>query len=198
MESAQPFVDYYDILQVNPACDETMLEKAYRHLAQMYHPDHSETADVAKFQAVTEAYSVLRDATKRSKYDERYRTEGKGTIHSFPIGEDIRIDEKDAVADAEIHEKILFFLYKRRREHPEDPGVLTYHVQGLTKCSDESFEFHIWYLKSKGFLKITEQSELAITIDGVDHVIAMSKSKEEQKLLTKDEGGVQHRRRAGD
>lgn len=83
--------------------------------------------------------------------------------------------------------RFCFFLYKRRREHPEDPGVLSYHVQGLTKCSDESFEFHTWYLKSKGYLEITQQSELAITIEGVDHVIAMSRSREERKLLTKDD-----------
>lgn len=197
MESAQPFVDYYDILQVNPSCDASMLEKAYRHFAQKYHPDHVETADVDKFQEVTEAYAVLRNAEKRAEYDKEYKRLGKGTVHSFPLNEDIRIDEKDAVADAEIHEKILFFLYKRRREHPEQPGVLSYHVQGLVRCSDESFEFHIWYLKSKGFLEITEQSELAITIEGVDHVIAMSRAVEERKLLT-TEKAAQPMRRAGD
>ena len=197
MESTQPFVDYYEVLQVRPTCDATILEKAYRHLAQMYHPDHAETADVGKFQSVTEAYAVLRDPNKRAEYDQEYRRLGKGTVHSFPVNEDIWIDEKDAVADAEIHEKILFFLYKRRREHPEDPGVLSYHVQGLTKCSDESFEFHTWYLKSKGYLEITQQSELAITIEGVDHVSAMSRSREERKLLTKDDE-FHPKRRAGD
>ena len=65
------------------------------------------------------------------------------------------------------------------------------------KCSDESFEFHVWYLKSKGYLEITEQSELAITIDGVDHVIAMSRTIEERKLLTKEQA-AQPMRRAGD
>ena len=197
MEDTQPFVDFYEVLQVTPACDAKRLEKAYRHFAHMYHPDHPETADVDKFQAVTEAYAVLRNASKRAEYDQEYRRLGKGTIHSIPLSEDIRIDEKDAVADAEIHEKILFFLYKRRREHPDDPGVLNYHVQALVKCSDESFDFHIWYLKSKGYLAITEQSGLAITIDCVDHVIAMSRAVEERKLLTK-ENVTQAMRRAGD
>lgn len=119
-------------------------------------------------------------------------------MHSFPMNEDIRVDENDAVADAEIHERILFFLYRRRREHSEDPGVLSYHVQALVKCSDESFDFHIWYLKSKGYLAITEQSGLAITIEGVDHVIAMSRTREERKLLTKGEKVSHAMRRAGD
>ena len=197
MESTQPFVDYYEVLQVTPTCDATMLEKAYRHFAQVYHPDHAETADVEKFQSVTEAYAVLRDPSKRAEYDREYSKSGRNTVYTFPINEDVRIDEKDAIADAEIHEKILFSLYKRRREHPEQPGVLSYHVQSLVKCSDESFEFHVWYLKSKGFLEITEQSELAITIEGVDHVIAMSRTREERKLLTKDRE-PHPKRRAGD
>jgi len=197
MERAEPFVDFYEVLQVTPTCDAAMLEKAYRHFAQMYHPDHAETSDVDKFQEVTEAYSVLRDPSKRAEYDQEYKAKGLGTIHSIPINEDIRIDEKDAVADAEIHEKILFFLYKRRREHPEEPGVLAYHVQGLTKCSDESFDFHTWYLKSKDYLEVTEQGMLAITIEGVDHVIAMSRAVEERKLLTQ-EHSEHPRRRAGD
>ena len=197
MEGVEPFVDYYAVLQVTHTCDAPMLEKAYRHFAQMYHPDHAETSDVDKFQAVTEAYAVLRDANKRAEYDQEYRRLGKGTVHTFPVDEGARIDEKDAVADAEVHEKMLFFLYRRRREYPDEPGVLAYHVQGLTKCSDESFDFHTWYLKSKGFLEVTEQGTLAITIEGVDHVIAMSRAVEERKLLTKEQA-EQPMRRAGD
>ena len=54
----------------------------------------------------------------------------------------------------------------------------------LLDCSEESFEFHVWYLKAKGFIEITEDAALAITIDGVDHVISTSRSKEAAKLLT--------------
>ena len=45
MENGHDFVDYYDLLQVNPDCDARILELAYRHFAKMYHPDHPETAD---------------------------------------------------------------------------------------------------------------------------------------------------------
>lgn len=197
MESAEPFVDYYDLLQVSPGCDAKMLEKAYRHFAQKYHPDHPETADVEKFQEIIEAYNVLRDPETRAKYNERYKRERLNGFAFVPQDEDIRIDAKSAVEDAETHEKILYYLYKRRREHAEDPGVVGYFIEKLIDCSHENYQFHIWYLKSKGFISVTEHGTLEITIEGVDHVISMSRETEERKLLTQ-ERGEQPMRRAGD
>ena len=183
MENGQDFVDYYALLQVDATCDAVMLEKAYRHFAQMYHPDHAETADVEKFQAIIAAYKVLRDPDQRAQYNREYKARRKTNFFEFAKNEDIRIDEQSAINDAEAHQTILFFLYKRRREHADDPGITGYFVQQLLNCSDESFEFHTWYLKSKGFIDITEEGKLAITIDGVDHVISTSRRHEAEKLL---------------
>lgn len=184
MQSGQDFVDFYSLLQVRSTCDAAMLEKAYRHLAQQYHPDHSETADVEKFQSVIEAYKTLRDPDKRREYDAIYRQRRKDNFFEFAKNEEIQIDHTSAIEDAEAHQKILFTLYKRRREDAEEPGVMRYHLQSLLGCSDESFGFHLWYLKSKGFIQIMQDSSLAITIEGVDHVILTSRSTEAAKLLT--------------
>lgn len=197
MESAEPFVDYYNVLEVSPSCGAKMLEKAYRHFAQKYHPDHPETADVEKFQAVIEAYNVLRDPEKRAHYDAGYKSDSAQAFHFISQDQDIHVDEKSAIHDAEIHEKILYYLYKRRREHAEDPGVIGYFIEKLIDCSHENYEFHIWYLKSKGFINVTEHGTLEITIEGVDHVISMSRAIEERKLLPQVQG--EHlKRRAGD
>ena len=72
MAGAQPFVDYYDILQVSPNCDAAILESAYRHLAKVYHPDHTGTSDTSKFNSVIEAYKALRNPDRRAKYDRLY------------------------------------------------------------------------------------------------------------------------------
>ena len=53
----------------------------------------------------------------------------------------------------------------------------------MLKCSDERFDFHKWYLKEKGFISITEHGTLAITVQGIDHVIAMSRTTTAEKLL---------------
>ena len=45
MEEDEEFVDIYALLQVDPSCERSIIEKAYRHFAQLYHPDHTETAE---------------------------------------------------------------------------------------------------------------------------------------------------------
>ena len=183
MTEDQPFVDYYHILQVSPNCDAKILETAYRHLAKTYHPDHPETADVDKFNAVVQAYRVLRNPQDRQKFDLRYREYVMVEELDTSPGTPLFADDSEALTDAEAHEKILLTLYKKRRENAQNPGVMAYYIQEYLKCSDAIFEFHIWYLKSKGYIVRTEQGTLAITVEGVDHVISMSRSSAAAQLL---------------
>ncbi len=182
MEESSEFVDYYALLQVNPNCDGIMLEKAYRHFAHMYHPDHPDTADVGKFQEILGAYRLLREPVARAKYDESYKAQNGGNFEPANSFSDIRIDAQDALVDAEMHEKMLYHLYRQRRHQPEDAGVMVYRLQRMLGCSDDNFDFHTWYLKSKGLIAMTESGTIAITIEGVDHVISMSRAAEEKRL----------------
>jgi molecular chaperone DnaJ len=63
--------DYYEVLGVGRAADETEIKKAFRRLARELHPD-TNTADPRaeeKFQEAAEAYEVLSDADRRRQYD---------------------------------------------------------------------------------------------------------------------------------
>src|SRR3954452_3346609 len=63
--------DYYEILGVGRDADEGALKSAYRKLALMHHPDRNpNNPDAAdKFREASEAYAVLCDPEKRSRYD---------------------------------------------------------------------------------------------------------------------------------
>lgn len=61
--------NYYDILGVNKGASKDEIKKAFYKLAHKYHPDKKE-GDEKKFKQVNEAYQVLSDDAKRSKYDQ--------------------------------------------------------------------------------------------------------------------------------
>lgn len=62
--------DYYEILGVPRNASKDDVKKAFRKLAREYHPDVSKHTDAeAKFKEINEAYEVLSDEDKRSRYD---------------------------------------------------------------------------------------------------------------------------------
>lgn len=61
--------DYYEILGVNKSASKDEIKKAFYKLAHKYHPDKKE-GNESKFKEVNEAYQVLSDDGKRSKYDQ--------------------------------------------------------------------------------------------------------------------------------
>ena len=185
MSESEQFADFYGILRVIPTCDPRALETAYHALAKQYHPHHAETADVAKLTEVIDAYKVLRDPDSRARYDLAY---SRATGFDFSATGDTLGEARAALSDAEAHARILLYLYRKRREAARDAGVGQFIVHEMLGCSDELFDFHLWYLREKGFVQTTEQGTLAITIEGVDHVIATSRTVLKEKLMIAQSG----------
>ena len=63
--------DCYQILGVDRFATADNIKKVYRTLAMRYHPDRNPQNEAAeeKFKLVTAAYEVLKDESKRSRYD---------------------------------------------------------------------------------------------------------------------------------
>jgi curved DNA-binding protein CbpA len=70
-------MDYYEVLQIDPAATFDEIHKAYRSLALLYHPDRNSAPGAASvMSSINEAYAVLSEPSKRQLYDQqRSRTQ---------------------------------------------------------------------------------------------------------------------------
>jgi len=60
--------DYYEVLGVAKSASADEIKKAFRRLAIEHHPDRG--GDETKFKEINEAYEVLKDESKRKRYDQ--------------------------------------------------------------------------------------------------------------------------------
>jgi molecular chaperone DnaJ len=62
--------DYYEVLGVERTADKEALKRAFRKLAQKYHPDVNKSPEAETvFKEINEAYQVLSDDQRRAAYD---------------------------------------------------------------------------------------------------------------------------------
>lgn len=65
------YKDYYKVMGVARDVSQEEIKRVYRKLARKYHPDVSKEPNAEnKFKELGEAYEVLKDPKKRSKYDQ--------------------------------------------------------------------------------------------------------------------------------
>jgi len=81
--------DFYKELGVTKTATSAEIKKAYRKLARDLHPDKNPGNKRAeeKFKAVSEAYDVLSDDTKRKEYDEARNLMSSGAFRGFGGGQ---------------------------------------------------------------------------------------------------------------
>jgi hypothetical protein len=164
--SANEFVDYYELLQLSPNADSDTIERIFRHLAKKYHPDNQNFADNNRFVQIVEAHRTLSDPETRAGYDVRHQDywDRKWRVTSVASNRSSLGDDKA------IRERLLSMLYAQRRQNMKSPGLGEHHMAHLLGTPLELVEFHLWYLKAKGWVERLETGHLAITSLGVDQV----------------------------
>ena len=158
------FVDYYELLEISPNANSETLERIFRYFAMRYHPDNQQTGNEARFSEIVEAHNVLKDPVKRAQYDISYREHASLRVQLAEEASDGKGIQKDAVVQA----KLLSLLYVKRRQDVSNPGIGDVEIERLLGCPREHLEFHLWYMKAKGWIARIENGTIAITVEGVD------------------------------
>ena len=114
--------DYYEVLGVDKGADEKEIKKAYRKLARKYHPDVSDSEDATeKFKEISEAYAVVSDSEKRSKYD-RFGHAGMEGFSAEDIYQNVNFE--DIFEDFDLGNIFDMFGFgggRRNRSQPRGP-----------------------------------------------------------------------------
>jgi len=176
----QVLFDYYDILQISPNAEQETIERVYRFLAKKYHPDNGNgTGNGDKFRAIIEAYRILSHPEKRAVYDAKYQ--GKRLLQDSSC--DMDSDYDIGKNDRRLQQGILLHLYWARRRDPLHAGVGSFELERLLGAQEKNLEFHIWYLKEKGWIARIDTGEYVITANGVDAVVQRDLSIDKDRLL---------------
>ena len=174
------FTDYYEILEISPNANSETIERIFRYLAMRYHPDNPDTGDLARFSEIVEANNTLKDPVKRAQYDIQYKNHSGFRTKLAEEASNPKGIERDVV----IQDKLLSILYVKRRQNMNNPGIGDYELERLLDCPREHLEFHIWYLKAKGWIGRLENGMLAITVEGVDRANSEQRRGTTAKRLT--------------
>jgi curved DNA-binding protein CbpA len=174
------FKDFYETLEISPNANSDTIDRVFRYLAQRYHPDVQGTGDSHRFAEIVQAHETLKDPERRARYDIQYK---QHYSRSNPQPEAVR-NLQSFYEDGTIQERLLLLLYFKRRRNMSNPGLGNLELERLSGCPREHLEFHLWYLKEKGWIARMENGLLSITVHGVDHSNLETRRNRSAKLLT--------------
>lgn len=162
--SFDDFVDYYELLQVSSNADIEAIDRLFRHLAKKFHPDNPKFSNKELFLQISEAHQILSDPVARAGYDVKYQEYWNNKWRLASEASQMPMPCADKITRG----RILSLLYVQRRRNMKSPGLGEIEMVRLLNAPLELVEFHLWYLKAKGWVERIESGHLAISALGVD------------------------------
>jgi curved DNA-binding protein CbpA len=163
--------NYYDVLQVNPQANGTIIRYAYRYLAAQYHPDNVETGSADKFRVLCEAWRVLSDPVQRQQYDLNLGIQAHSKAAASSAASSSKpADKSVSWNEIELRLAVLQVLLEARKKRPQTGGASPKMLTDCLGSSMEEMEWILWYLREKGHIERTE-SKFMITVQGVDYLV---------------------------
>lgn len=144
--------DYYEILGVSRSSSQDEIKSAYRKLAMKHHPDRNpgdkEGAE-EKFKEAAEAYEVLSDSNKRTRYDQFGHQGMRGTdFHGFDNINDVFSAFSDIFSGGSIFEEFFGTGTRHRTRRDKVEGlrgsdlkiILKLTLEDITEGVEKSFK----------------------------------------------------------
>ncbi len=158
--------DYYEFLQISPNAEPDTIHRVYRYLAARLHPDNPKTGDAERFFLLKQAYDVLSHPERRIEYDAARLKKDNDVV---PLS--ATVDFMDSM-EGELNRRlaILALLYIQRRMRPYTPEVSLLEVETRMGFPRDYLEFTAWYLRNKGYITRSDNSDFTLTAEGVDFV----------------------------
>jgi curved DNA-binding protein len=158
--------DYYEFLQISPNAEPDTISRVYRYLAARLHPDNPKTGDAERFFLLKQAYDVLSNPQRRADYDTARSKKNNDVV---PLS--TTVDFMDSM-EGELNRRlaILALLYIQRRSRPYTPEVSLMEVETRMGFPRDYLEFTAWYLRNKGYITRSDNSDFSLTAEGVDFV----------------------------
>lgn len=161
-----PAGDYYETLQISPRADAETIRRVYRIMAARLHPDNAQTGNLEKFLNLKKAYEVLSDPEQRAAYDTGHQSSQEAPMPIF--------EQRDFVdgIEGEMNRRlgVLSLLYHKRRIDEAHPGISVLELEQRMSFPREYLHFTTWYLRSKGYVTVEDNSDFILTALGVDYV----------------------------